>query len=293
LDDLRTGYADNVRWGPLERGDVGDRPFVTEILRRHRIDGVLHFAASAYVGDSMREPLDYFRNNVGGTLSLLEAMRDAGVATIVFSSSCATYGIPECLPITEAAPQRPVNPYGETKLAVERMLGWAAVAHDLRWISLRYFNAAGADPEGHLGEAHEPERHVIPLAIAAALGGRPLAVFGEDYPTADGTAIRDYIHVSDLADAHIRALDRVGAGGASGGLNLGTGVGHSVRQVIEAVERATGRPVPFAIAPRRAGDPPGLVADASAAAAALGWRPRFARLDEIVDTAVRWERTRL
>jgi UDP-arabinose 4-epimerase len=289
FDDLRTGYAENVRWGPLVNARLDDPAAIRDALTTHAIDAVVHFAGSAYVGESMRRPEAYFRNNVGNTLNLLEAMLAAGVGTIVFSSSCATYGVSGVAPITEATSQHPVNPYGESKLMVERMLRWMGEIHGIRWMALRYFNAAGADPDGELGEAHDPETHLVPLAIAAALGGPRLRVFGDDYPTPDGTPIRDYVHVSDLAGAHVAALRELESGRAtSGGLNLGTGRGHSVREVIAAVGRAAGRPVAHQVGPRRPGDPPVLVADASSARAVLGWEPRLADLDAIVGTAVAW-----
>ena len=209
-----------------------------EVFARHRIDAVVHFAASALVGESMTRPEKYFRNNTVATLNLLDAMREAGVGTIVFSSTCATYGDPVRVPIDETHPQVPVNPYGESKLMVEKMLRWYGEAHQLRWIALRYFNAAGADPDGEIGEDHDPETHLIPLVIGAALGTRPpVKIFGTDYPTPDGTAIRDYVHVMDLADAHLRAIERLGGGAASQAVNLGTGRGHSVREVIDAVRQ--------------------------------------------------------
>ena len=217
----------------------------------------MHFAASALVGESMTHPGKYFRNNTLGTFNLLEAMRAAGVGTIVFSSTCATYGNPVRVPIDESHPQAPVNPYGESKLMVEKMLRWYGECHGLRWMALRYFNAAGADPDGEIGEDHDPESHLIPLVIGGALGTRPpVKVFGDRLPDADGTAVRDYIHVVDLADAHLRAIERLGAGTPSQAINLGTGVGQSVRQVIDTVGEVSGRHVPFDLAPRRAGDPP-------------------------------------
>ena len=255
---------------------------------------MIHFAAYAYVGESVTNPRKYFGNNVTGTLSLLDAMLDAGVRDVVFSSTCATYGEPVRVPIAEDHPQNPVNPYGETKLAVEKMLHWYGQAYGLRYAALRYFNAAGADPDGELGEEHDPETHLIPLAIDAAL--RPTAqlkVFGTDYPTPDGTAIRDYIHVVDLADAHLRALAKLREGSPALRLNLGTGQGHSVREVVAAVEKVTGRAVRLQETGRRAGDPPALVADAREAAATLGWKPRYAELETIVEHAVRWRERRL
>jgi UDP-arabinose 4-epimerase len=290
FDDLRTGFAENVRWGPFIGATLDDRAAIATALRAHDIEAVIHFAASAYVDNSMRDPAGYFRNNVANTLNLLEAMLATNTKTFVFSSSCATYGTPDTTPTSEAAPQRPVNPYGESKLMVERMLRWIGESDGLRWIALRYFNAAGADTDGELGEAHAPETHLIPLTIDAAFGGPRLQVLGADYPTPDGTAIRDYVHVSDLADAHVRALDALQGGTESCGLNLGTGRGHSVAEVIQAVERAANRTVAHDLARRRPGDPPVLVADPTGARRLLGWEPRLADLDVIVETAVRWAR---
>jgi UDP-glucose-4-epimerase GalE len=289
LDNLSCGHRWAVRWGPLEVADLADREALDRVLRAHRIGAVIHFAASAYVGESMADPGKYFRNNVANTLNLLEAMQEAQVATIVFSSTCATYGIPEAVPITEEQRQLPVNPYGESKLFIERALHWHGVAHGLRWMALRYFNAAGADPDGEIGEDHEPETHLIPLAIETALGRRPeLQVMGTDYPTPDGTAIRDFVHVTDLADAHVRALRHLEGGGAAGALNLGTGSGHSVREVVAMVERITGSRVTARSAPRRAGDPAALVAAPGRASEVLGWQPQWSGLDRIVQTAYQW-----
>ena len=293
LDSLVYGHEWAVRWGPLEHGDLADRALVEKLLHRHRIEAVLHFAAFAYVGESMSAPAKYFRNNVINSLGLLEALQAQGVRHVVFSSTCATYGVPENVPIDEAQPQRPVNPYGESKLFVERALHWHAAAHALGFVALRYFNAAGADPEGEIGEDHDPESHLIPLAIDAALGRGPaLKIFGTDYATADGTAVRDYIHVSDLAAAHVTALDHLRRGGSSMALNLGTGEGHSVREVVAAVERATGSRVPFEEAPRRPGDPPALIAAPARARQVLGWQPQHSDLDTIVTTAARWHGSR-
>ena len=289
LDSLVYGHRWAVRWGPLERVDLADRDAVERALRDHRVDAVIHFAAYAYVGESMTDPGKYFRNNVANTLNLLEAMRAASVRTIVFSSTCATYGVPDAVPIAEDHPQRPVNPYGESKLFIERALHWHGVADGLRWMALRYFNAAGADPDGEIGEDHDPETHLIPLAIETALGRRrELQVMGTDYPTPDGTAVRDYIHVTDLADAHVRALRHLAEDGTSGALNLGTGNGHSVREVVAMVERVSGRKVNTRNAPRRAGDPPALVAAPGRARELLGWEPRWSSLESIVRTAYRW-----
>jgi len=289
LDNLVYGHRWAVRWGPLEFTDLADRAAVERVLRQRAIRSVIHFAAYAYVGESMSDPGKYFRNNVANTLNLLDAMRAVGVGRIVFSSTCATYGVPDAVPIAEDHPQRPVNPYGESKLFIERALHWHGAAHGLRWMALRYFNAAGADPDGEIGEDHDPETHLIPLAIATALGRRAeLQVMGTDYPTPDGTAIRDYIHVTDLADAHVRALRHLEAAGASGALNLGTGRGHSVREVVATVERVSGRKVHARNAPRRPGDPPALVAAPGRARELLGWEPRCSGLETIVQTACRW-----
>jgi len=282
-----------TRWAPLVVGDLIDRSLVREALGTHRIDLVLHFAASAYVGESIVNPRKYFQNNVVNSLNLLDAMIDAGVERIVFSSSCATYGEPEQIPVTEASPQRPINPYGESKLFIERALHWYEQAYGLRWCAMRYFNAAGADPEGELGESHDPETHLIPLILDVALGRRThIDVFGTDYPTPDGTAIRDYVHVTDLADAHVKALEYLVAGGPSQPMNLSNGRGYSIHEVIAAVEQVTGVPVATRACPRRPGDPPVLVGDASIAREVLGWVPSHSDLMTIVQTAWKW-RSRL
>jgi UDP-glucose-4-epimerase GalE len=289
LDNLVYGHRWAVNWGPFIQGDLADPSTLRQVFNDYPIKGVIHFAAYAYVGESMTHPEKYFRNNVINTLNLLEAMREAGVRQIVFSSTCATYGIPTEVPIPEHHAQHPINPYGESKLFVEKALHWLDAAHGLRYAALRYFNAAGADPDGEIGEDHEPETHLIPLAIEAALGKREqLHIFGTDYPTPDGTAIRDYIHVTDLAAAHVKALDHLLAGGSSLQLNLGTGCGHSVRQVVDMVERVGKRPVPVRESPRRPGDPPSLVAAPSQANALLGWWPRYSDLRQIIETAWRW-----
>ena len=260
-------------------------------LRRYGIVGVMHFAAFLDVGESVREPAKYYRNNVGGALSVLEAMAAESVPHFVFSSTCATYGEPIETPIAETHPQHPINAYGESKLAVERALPHFATAHGLRWVALRYFNASGADPDGEIGEVHSPEIHLIPRAIEAATGGRGLLVFGDDYPTPDGTCLRDYVHVSDLADAHVRALESIAAAGPSTAYNLGTGQPHSVREVIDTVSRVTGRDVPWTLAPRRPGDPAVLYAAAHKAQAGLKWKPQLGELETIVATAWQWHRT--
>ncbi|MBV9860020.1 MAG: UDP-glucose 4-epimerase GalE [Alphaproteobacteria bacterium] len=290
-DNLSRGHRHAVRWGPFVEGRLDDTARLRDALSVHSVCAVMHFAAFAYVGESASDPALYYRNNVCGSLSLLEAMREVGIDTIVFSSTCATYGTPQAIPIRETTPQHPVNPYGETKLAVERALHWLDRGCGLRHVALRYFNAAGADPDGEIGEEHEPETHLIPLVLRAASGeGGPIEIYGTDYPTPDGTAIRDYIHVQDLAEAHVRALDYLAGGGESRAINLGTGRGHSVREIIAAAERVGGRPVPYRDAPRRAGDPPILVADPRLAAELLGWRAQLSDVDTIMRTALAWHR---
>jgi len=289
LDNLSNGHAWAVQWGPFIEGDLADKALIIDTIRTYNITSVIHFAASAYVGESMRNPMRYFRNNVANTLNLLEAMAETGVGKIVFSSTCATYGVPNAVPIDEKHSQQPINPYGESKVMVERMLKWCEEAHGIHWVALRYFNAAGADPEGEIGESHQPETHLIPLTIMAALGLRPaLHIFGTDYPTVDGSAVRDYIHVLDLADAHLKAISYLEDGKPGIAINLGTGKGQSVRQVIDAVTEAVGKPVPYIEAERRAGDPPSLVADPTLANKVLGWHPKYSDLKTIVDTATRW-----
>jgi UDP-arabinose 4-epimerase len=293
FDNLSAGHREAVRWGRLIEGDLADTDLLKTTLARHQIEAVLHFAARAYVGESMQVPHEYFRHNVTYSLNLLDAMREVGVRRIVFSSSCAVYGVPTSLPITESHPANPVNPYGESKLFISRALRWYGEAYGLQWTALRYFNAAGADPEGEIGEHHDPETHLIPLAIQAALGETgPLSLYGIDHPTEDGTAIRDYVHVMDLAEAHVLALRDVLSGGDGGLINLGTGRGHSVRQVIDTVERVTGRSVPVQFADRRRGDPPVLVADNQLAQRRLGWVPRYPSLESMVETAWCWHATR-
>ncbi len=289
-DNLSRGHRHAVRWGPLVEGDIADRAAITAAIKSHRVAAVMHFAAFAYVGESGTDPALYYRNNVVGTLALLDAMREAGADRIVFSSTCATYGLPDSVPIAETTPQRPVNAYGETKLAVERALYWYGQAYGLRSAALRYFNAAGCDRGGEIGEEHEPETHLIPLVLRAALGSAPpVSIFGTDYPTPDGTAIRDYIHVEDLASAHVRALDYLDKGGANIAVNLATGRGYSVREIIAAVARAAGRAVPQRETARRPGDPASLVADPSLARSVLGWQAECSGLDNIIGTALAWE----
>jgi UDP-arabinose 4-epimerase len=289
-DNLSRGHRHAVRWGPLVESDIGDGAAVLAALKEHSITSVMHFAAFAYVGESGTDAALYYRNNVVGTLTLLDAMREAGVGRLVFSSSCATYGEPDVVPMAETTSQHPVNAYGETKLAIERVLHWYGAAYGLRSVALRYFNASGCDRGGEIGEEHDPETHLIPLVLRAALGtGLPVSIFGTDYPTPDGTAIRDYIHVDDLAIAHVRALGYLEQDGASTALNLATGQGYSVRQIIAAVARAVGHEVPHREAPRRIGDPPALVADPSLARSLLDWRAECSDLDTIIRTALAWE----
>ncbi|OFV89597.1 MAG: UDP-glucose 4-epimerase GalE [Acidobacteria bacterium RIFCSPLOWO2_12_FULL_65_11] len=289
-DNLSAGHRGAVRYGPLVEGEIGDVRAVREVLRHHGIFAVMHFAAFLDVGESVRDPGRYYRNNVVGTLGVLDAMAAESVRYFVLSSTCATYGDPVETPMTEMHPQRPINSYGETKLAVERALPHFLRAHGLRSVALRYFNAAGADPEGEIGEDHRPEIHLIPRAIGAASGGGGLQVFGDDYSTPDGTCLRDYVHVADLADAHLRALEAMVEGKGSDAYNLGTGRPHSVREVIASVERVTGRTVPWTLAPRRPGDPATLYAAPDRARGELGWAPRFMDLDAIVSTAWNWHR---
>lgn len=289
-DNLSLGHRGAVPEGRLIEGDLLDGPRLVEVLRHQRIEAVMHFAAFALVGQSVSEPAIYYRNNIAGSLSLLEAMRSAGVRKIVFSSTTATYGAPQRIPITEDEPQQPINPYGFTKLVIERALADYARAYGFGYAALRYFNAAGASPDGDLGEDHSPESHLIPLVLSVALGQRErITIFGDDYPTPDGTCIRDYVHVDDLGDAHVRALSLLQPG-AELKLNLGTGRGHSVREVIDACRRVTGHPIPEIVGPRRHGDPPELVADARRARGLLGWQPRYEDIGQIVATAWNWHR---
>ncbi len=288
VDNLVTGNRWAVRYGPFAQGSIADRALIRETVRKYGVRSAILFAAHAYVGESTQDPSKYYRNNISGSIDFLDALLDAGVKSLVFSSSCSIYGVRTELPIGEDSPKDPASPYAETKLFLENALRWYGRAYGLRSVCLRYFNAAGADPEGELGEWHDPETHLIPLVIGAAMGGPPLRILGTDYPTPDGTAIRDYIHVLDLADAHVRALRYLLEGGAGVQFNCGTGAGHSVKQVVGAVERISGRAVPVEHAPRREGDAPALVADARRIRAALGWEPRYSSLDTIVATAWRW-----
>jgi UDP-glucose-4-epimerase GalE len=288
-DNFSQGHRKAVeRASVVVEGDIHDTARLISTLESHRVDAVMHFAAWLSVGDSVRDPVGYYRNNVAGALSVLEAMVSAGVGRLVFSSTCAIFGSPESTPIHEDLPKRPINTYGETKLAIEQALPHYEKAYGLRAMALRYFNAAGADPEGELGEDHDPEIHVIPRAIDAAMGRGSFHVFGDDYPTPDGTCLRDYIHICDLASAHILALDALRSGGSSNAYNLGNGRPTSVRDVIGSVERVTGHRVPYQMGPRREGDPAVLFASSDRIKRDLGWRPQFEDVDVIVETAWKW-----
>ncbi|MGH8691153.1 MAG: UDP-glucose 4-epimerase GalE [Burkholderiales bacterium] len=292
LDDLSTGHADALRGGNFVRGDIADVRSTAGLLKERGIEAVIHLAACSLVAESVADPIKYYRRNVGGTTALLSAMREAGVEKIVFSSTAAVYGQPQRLPIDEAHPAQPVNPYGSSKLAIERMLAECSAAYGLQAASLRYFNAAGAAPGTGLGERHDPETHLIPLVLRAAARNGPVSVFGNDYPTRDGTCVRDYIHVSDLCAAHLRALEWLAAGGRCESFNLGNGEGATVLEVIEAARRVTGRQIKVDFSARRAGDPAALVADASRARRVLGWQPAHPGIEQMVRDAWDFERRR-
>jgi UDP-glucose-4-epimerase GalE len=288
-DNLSTGHRWAAKWGPIVEADLCDYQVLKQTLEQYDITAAIHFAAHAYVGDSVREPRKYFQNNVTNSLNLLNALLDAGVHHVAFSSSCAVYGIPNSIPISEDHLKLPVNPYGDSKLFIERALDWYGRAYGLRWAALRYFNAAGADPDGELGEDHDPETHLVPRIIEAAMGKCAVVeMYGVDYPTIDGTCVRDYVHVSDLAEAHVLALRHLLSGNASFAVNLGSGRGTTVREIIAAVESVTGAKVNVKLGPRRPGDPPVLVADPSRAESLLQWRPRLSSLENIVTTACSW-----
>lgn len=290
LDDLSAGHREAVGDTELVVGDFGDRALVGDVVRSKSIDGVIHFAASSLVGESVQDPARYYRNNLVRSLMLLDVLREQGVARFVLSSTAAVYGEPLTIPMDEDHPTRPTNPYGETKLALEAALRWYQAAYGFGSISLRYFNAAGATQDGVLGEVHDPETHLIPNVLRAALTSEPVPVFGTDYATHDGTAVRDYVHVEDLADAHLLALERLEEQGGMEVFNLGNGAGFSVLQVIEAARRVTGRTIPIRRAPRRPGDPDGLVASSARARGVLGWKPRHPDLEAILETAWRFAR---
>ena len=286
-DNLSTGNLSALRWGPLVHGDILDTALLTRTLMEHRPEAVIHFAGSAYVGESVEDPSKYYRNNVSGTSSLLDACRLAKVDKVIFSSSCAVYGVPSLLPIKETTARQPINPYGRSKLIGENMLEDFSNAYGLRYVALRYFNACGADPDGELGEWHTPETHLIPKALLAAMRLAPsLPVFGDDYDTPDGTCIRDFIHVLDLARAHVMALDHLNRGGDSLAVNIGTGKGSSIRDILSTIARVTGRQVPVEMHPRRPGDPPSLYADTTLARQIFGFVPHYSDLDTVVRTAL-------
>ncbi len=289
FDNLSTGNRALVRFGPLYHGDINDTNALRKVFAAEKPDAVIHFAASAYVGESMRIPRSYYRNNISGTLNLLDTMADVGVMKLVFSSSCATYGVPLAIPIREDSQQFPINPYGESKLFGETMMKAMAATGDLDCIALRYFNASGADPEGEIGEMHDPETHIIPLVLLALAGhNNSFSILGDDYDTPDGTCIRDYLHVNDLASAHLLALEALTGKPGFDAFNLGTGHGFSVREVVTAAERVTGKTMAPLVGPRRPGDPPSLVADPSKAAKGLGWTPVHSDIDTIISTAWAW-----
>jgi UDP-glucose 4-epimerase len=291
LDNLQKGHQEAVLDAVFYQGEINDDLLLDKIFKTHHIDAVIHFAANSLVGESVERPLDYYENNVIGTYHLVKKILEHGVKKIVFSSTAATYGNPVRVPIQEEDPTVPTNPYGETKLAVEKMLKWADGAYGLKSISLRYFNAAGADPEGRIGEDHSPETHLIPIVLQVALGKREkVTIFGNDYPTEDGTCIRDYIHVMDLAEAHYLALKKLNETNESGVYNLGNGKGFSVKEVIEACRKITGKVIPAEVAPRRAGDPAVLVASSEKARRELGWTPKYPNLEEIIAHAWNWYR---
>jgi UDP-glucose-4-epimerase GalE len=287
-DNLSRGNRWAVKWGPLEAGDIGDQVRLRAVLDRHQPAAVMHFAAFAYVGESVENPNLYYQNNVCGSATLLRAVAEYNQIPVVFSSTCATYGVPDQVPIPEGHPQRPINPYGFTKLVVERILADLDQAHGLRSVSLRYFNAAGCDPDGDIGEAHDPETHLIPLVLAAARDGTAVTVFGDDYDTNDGTCVRDYIHVADLADAHVRALKYLLSGGQTCALNLANAHGYSVMDVIKTAELVCGKPIKVEMAPRRAGDPPVLVGSSDRAWDVLGWKPAHSALEVQIADAWNW-----
>ena len=290
-DNLVYGHRWAVKWGPLEEGDIADRLRLESVVKKYRPFAVMHFAAYAYVGESVEDPSKYYHNNVLGTMTLLEAMRSCAIDKIIFSSTCATYGVPERIPIPEEHPQNPINPYGRTKLMIEWILEDFAPSYDLKYVSLRYFNAAGADPDAEIGEEHNPETHLIPLVLDTALGKRDhIKIYGADYDTPDGTCIRDYIHVTDLADAHLLALEYLLNGGKNESFNIGNGNGFSVREVISTAMKVTGCDIPYMKSERREGDPPILISSSDKIQIKMGWKPVFYSLDSIVETAWRWHK---
>ncbi|SFL93586.1 UDP-glucose 4-epimerase [Paenibacillus sp. 1_12] len=292
VDNLQQGHREAVLGGKLCEGDIRDAAFMDTVFKENQIEAVIHFAAHSLVGESMQNPAKYYQNNVFGTLCLLEKMNEYGVKKIVFSSTAATYGEPENVPILESDRTLPTNAYGETKLAMEKMMRWFDTAHQIKYVSLRYFNAAGAHASGRIGEDHAPETHLIPIILQVALGQRPhISIFGEDYTTSDGTCVRDYIHVTDLADAHILAVEKLRKGGDSSVYNLGNGKGFSVKEVIDIARQVTGHPIPAVVEARRAGDPATLVASSERARAELGWTPKHDQLEQIIATAWTWHQS--
>lgn len=288
-DNLSKGHRKAVTAGKFYQGDLRDPVFLDRIFRENEIEAVIHFAAFSLVGESCERPLDYFGNNIGGAMTLFERMAAHGVKYIVFSSTAATYGEPKRTPIEETDPQSPTNPYGESKLAIEKILKWCDAAYGTKFVALRYFNVAGAHESGDIGEAHNPESHLVPIILQAAMGKRRcISVYGTDYPTPDGTCVRDYVHVSDLIDAHLLALDYLKKGGASDAFNLGNGEGFSVRQMIDVAKQVTGKPIAVEESGRRAGDPAVLIASSAKASEILGWQPKHADLTEIVASAWKW-----
>ncbi|MGB5616007.1 MAG: UDP-glucose 4-epimerase GalE [Desulfobacterales bacterium] len=291
LDNLVYGHRENVKWGPFYEGSINDRQVLAEIFTHHRIQAAMHFAAFAYVGESVTDPKKYYQNNLKGTISLLDALMTNGVKHFIFSSSCATYGIPDRIPIDENHPQQPISPYGKSKFMVEEILKDYSTAYPFDFMSLRYFNAAGADPEGETGEKHDPETHLIPLVLDVAKGrSKSIKVFGTNYDTEDGSCVRDYIHVTDLSDAHVLALEKLLEGHRSEFINLGTGKGYSVLKVIEIASKVTGIDISYEVTDRRPGDPAILIAANDKARRVLGWSPRFPDLDTIVSSAWKWHR---
>ncbi len=289
LDNLITGHRQSVKWGPFFEGSIEDTALLNHIFTKHRPKAVMHFAAFCYVNESIKEPGKYYRNNVGATINLLQTMVEHNILNFIFSSSCATYGEPVEIPITENHPQHPINPYGKTKLMVEQIIADYNVAHDLQFVSLRYFNAGGADPDGELGEDHKPEPHLIPLVLRTAMGLRDkIYIFGDDYPTKDGTCIRDYIHINDIAQAHLLALERLLNRKPGGVYNLGNGGGYSVKEVIEVAQIVTGKQIQTEVVKRREGDPGILISTSDKAHKELGWEPKFTDLNYIIETAWHW-----
>ncbi len=291
FDNFSTGHRDFVKWGKLVEGDLSNYDLLCQVLKENGIDCVMHFAAFAYVGESVTNPQKYYVNNVQNTITLLNAMVACKVDKFIFSSSCAVFGEPKELPITEETPKSPINPYGKTKLMVESILEDYSAAYGLKYVALRYFNAAGADPESEVGEDHTPETHLIPLVLDAAIGKRPnIQVYGSDYNTPDGTCVRDYIHVNDLADAHIKSYEYLAKGGQSEVFNLGNGIGYSIKEIIETARKVTGKEIIEILAPRRAGDPPSLYASSVKIKNLLGWEPKFNDINQIISNAWEWHK---